>query len=208
VARGKLALLDGIIEGMFKNPMGVQDRLMRCLLCGSCEAHCPSGVKTLDVFLKARAILTGVMGYSPLKRALFRGLLAYPGLFHRVFEWAASLQDFFLKPADDLLETFQGRALSPLVGERHVRKLASPPFYRTRKALRKPAGKSNLRVAFSWAVSSTRYSPRSQTQSSMHWIGTESKSISPGTSGAAAFQPCVPATPSLSPNWFVTTFEA
>lgn len=148
VARGKLALLDGIIEGMFKNPMGVHDRLMRCLLCGSCEAHCPSGVKTFDVFLKARAILTGVMGYSPLKRALFRGLLAYPGLFHRVFEWAASLQDFFLKPADDLLETFQGRALSPLVGERHVRKLASPPFYRTRKALRKPAGKSNLRVAF------------------------------------------------------------
>jgi len=35
VARGKLALLDGLVQEMFKDPKGVNDRLMRCLLCGT-----------------------------------------------------------------------------------------------------------------------------------------------------------------------------
>ncbi|MGA7643801.1 MAG: (Fe-S)-binding protein, partial [Syntrophobacteraceae bacterium] len=34
VARGKLALLDGLIQEMFKDPKGVNERMMRCLLCG------------------------------------------------------------------------------------------------------------------------------------------------------------------------------
>ena len=35
VARGKLALLDGLLQEMFKDSTGVQERLSRCLLCGS-----------------------------------------------------------------------------------------------------------------------------------------------------------------------------
>jgi glycolate oxidase iron-sulfur subunit len=35
LARGKLALLDGLIQEMFKNPDGVAERLNRCALCGS-----------------------------------------------------------------------------------------------------------------------------------------------------------------------------
>ena len=80
VARGKLALLDGLAREIFQNPQGVQDRLARCLLCGSCAANCPSGVKVLDIFIKARAILAGYLGLSPLKKAIFRGLLGKPGL--------------------------------------------------------------------------------------------------------------------------------
>ena len=45
VARGKLALLDGLAQEILRNPQGVQDHLNRCLLCGSCAANCPSGVK-------------------------------------------------------------------------------------------------------------------------------------------------------------------
>ena len=51
VARGKLVLLDGLLHEMFKDPKGVAERLNRCLLCGSCAANCPSGVKVLDIFL-------------------------------------------------------------------------------------------------------------------------------------------------------------
>ncbi|NTW36113.1 MAG: (Fe-S)-binding protein, partial [Syntrophobacteraceae bacterium] len=80
VARGKLALLDGLVREMFSDPRGVQDRLMRCLLCGSCAANCPSGVKVLDIFLKARAILAGCRGMHPLKQAVFRGMLSRPEL--------------------------------------------------------------------------------------------------------------------------------
>ena len=47
VARGKLALLDGLLQEMFKDPQGVYERLNKCLLCGSCAANCPSGVSVL-----------------------------------------------------------------------------------------------------------------------------------------------------------------
>jgi glycolate oxidase iron-sulfur subunit len=69
VARGKLALLSGLMESMFDDPEGVNQRLNKCLLCGSCAANCPSGVSVQEIFLKARAILTGYMGLSPAKRA-------------------------------------------------------------------------------------------------------------------------------------------
>jgi glycolate oxidase iron-sulfur subunit len=68
VARGKLALLSGLMESMFDDPEGVNQRLNKCLLCGSCAANCPSGVSVQEIFLKARAILTGYMGLSPAKR--------------------------------------------------------------------------------------------------------------------------------------------
>ena len=70
VARGKLALLEGLLQEMFKDPKGVYERLNRCLLCGSCAANCPSGVSTMEIFIKSRAILTGFMGLSPSKKLL------------------------------------------------------------------------------------------------------------------------------------------
>ena len=114
VARGKLALLDGLIQEMFKDPKGVNERMMRCLLCGSCAANCPSGVKVLDIFLKARAILVGYMGLHPAKRIVFRGMLAHPRLFNSLVKSASRLQGIFVKPADDLLGTSCARFLFPL----------------------------------------------------------------------------------------------
>ena len=90
VARGKLALLDGLAQEILQNPQGVLDHLNRCLLCGSCAANCPSGVKVLDIFIKGRAILAGYLGLSPLKKAVFRGLLAKPGTFNRILAWATT----------------------------------------------------------------------------------------------------------------------
>jgi len=146
VARGKLALLDGLIREMFKNPEGVSERLGRCLLCGSCAANCPSGVKVLDIFLKARAILVGYMGLNPVKKAIFRGMLSHPGLFDSLVEWGAGLQGIFVKPADELLGTSCGRMFSPLA-ERHIVPLASVPFHK-RLASRDSTGPSGVKAAF------------------------------------------------------------
>ena len=113
VARGKLALLDGLIQEMFKDAGGVQDRMMRCLLCGSCSANCPSGVKVLDIFFKARAILAGYMGLSPVKKIIFRGMLARPKLFDSFVKLASMMQGIFVKPVDELLGTSCAFFLSP-----------------------------------------------------------------------------------------------
>ena len=147
VARGKLALLDGLAQEMFKDPDGVNDRLMRCLLCGSCSANCPSGVKVLDIFLKARAILTGYMGLHPLKKAIFRGMLVRPEFFDSLVEWGSKLQSIFVKPVDDLLGTSCGRLLSPLK-ERHFKALAPVPFHQLVSPVNGDRGASGFKVAF------------------------------------------------------------
>ena len=148
VARGKLALLDGLAREIFENPQGVQDRLARCLLCGSCAANCPSGVKVLDLFIKARAILSGYLGLSPAKKAIFRGLLSKPALFNRIMAWGAKYQGIFVKPVDDLLGSSCSRFLSPLLKERHFKPLAKAPLHRLAPPRNTPAGAAGKKVAF------------------------------------------------------------
>lgn len=147
VARGKLALLDGLVQEMFKDPKGVNQRLVRCLLCGACAANCPSGVKVLDIFLKARAILTGYMGLHPLKKAVFRGMLVRPEFFDSLLEWGSKIQGIFVRPADDLLGTSCGRLLSPLK-ERHFKTLAPVAFHQSVKPANHAPGASGLKIGF------------------------------------------------------------
>ncbi|OGP70340.1 MAG: (Fe-S)-binding protein [Deltaproteobacteria bacterium RBG_13_60_28] len=148
VARGKLALLDGLAREILHNPQGVQDRLARCLLCGTCAANCPSGVKVLDIFIKARALLTGYLGLSPVKKAVFRGLLSQPGLFNRIMDWGARFQGIFVKPVDDLLGSSCSRFLSPLLKGRHFKPLASAAFHRLVPARRTAPGAAGIKAAF------------------------------------------------------------
>ena len=148
VARGKLALLDGLSREMLKDARGVQRRLGKCLLCGSCAVNCPSGVNVLEIFLKARAILTGYLGLSPLKRLIFRQILARPAMFDRLLAWAPQFQHLFTKPADELLGTSCAKVSFPL-GDRHFKGLAPTPFHvlaRSRTA--GSAGSSGLTVAW------------------------------------------------------------
>ncbi len=146
VARGKLALLDGLIQEMFKDPKGVNERMMRCLLCGSCAYNCPSGVKVLDIFLKARAILVGYMGLHPAKRIVFRGMLSHPRLFDSLVQSAGRLQGIFVKPADDFLGTSCARFSFPLA-DRHLKTLAPVSFHSSVGRL-DTNGASGLKVGF------------------------------------------------------------
>jgi glycolate oxidase iron-sulfur subunit len=148
VARGKLALLDGLAQELFANPQGVQDRLTRCLLCGSCAANCPSGVKVLDIFIKARAILAGYMGLSPWKKVVFRRLLSKPDFFNRILAWGTRFQGIFIKPVDDLLGSSCSRFLSPLLRGRHIKPLAAVPLHRQVPTLNTAPGAAGQKVAF------------------------------------------------------------
>ncbi|BBO84333.1 glycolate oxidase iron-sulfur subunit [Desulfosarcina ovata subsp. sediminis] len=147
VARGKLALLSGLMERMFDDPQGVSRRIDKCLLCGSCTASCPSGVHAQEIFLKARAVLGGYMGLSPANRVILRGMLSHPALFDRLAEWAARFQALFTRPANDVLNTSCVRAMSPWFQDRHFQLLAAEPFHRQVPFLDRPAGKSGLKVA-------------------------------------------------------------
>jgi len=147
VARGKIALLSQLSDEMIRDPLQVKERLERCLLCGSCAAACPSGVKVVDIFLKARAILTTYIGLSPTKKLIFRGLLAHPALFDRLLSLAPSMQGLFTHEVDAVAGTSCARFMSSLTGDRHFKTLAAKPFHELIAPMDEPAGASGTRVA-------------------------------------------------------------
>ncbi len=147
VARGKIALLENLANEMIEDPKGVKDRLDKCLLCGSCAAACPSGVKVLDIFIKARAIITGYMGLSPAKKAIFRGMLQHPELFNNVVGVASKFQGLFTKPVNDMIGSSCARFMSPLIGDRHFQPLAKEPLHKKYGKVDTAAGKSGIMVA-------------------------------------------------------------
>jgi glycolate oxidase iron-sulfur subunit len=148
VTRGKIALLENLANSMIADAASVNDKLNRCLLCGSCQANCPSGVKILDIFLRARAIVAGYMGLSPIKKLIFRGLLVRPGLFNLLLDISGKFQGLFLKEANSVVGTSCSPLLGSLIGDRHFPALAKEAFHAQVPALNTPAGDSGLRIAF------------------------------------------------------------
>lgn len=148
VTRGKIALLENLAKQMICDAGAVNEKLNRCLLCGSCQANCPSGVKIMDIFLRARAIITGYMGLTPVKKFIFQGLLTRPGIFNALLGISAKFQGLFIKDANKVIGTSCATILSPLIGDRHFAKLAGQAYHSKVSSLDSPAGKSGLKVGF------------------------------------------------------------
>jgi len=125
VTRGKLALIDGLVREMFEDPRGVYSRLNRCLLCGSCVDNCPSGINSLEIFIKARVILTGYMGLSGIKKIILRYVVGRPVFFNRIMRYVSVYQGFFFFFVDKHLGTSCVRYGFPLFRDRHFKSLAS-----------------------------------------------------------------------------------
>lgn len=148
VTRGKIALLENLAKEMVSDPEGVQEKLNKCLLCGSCGANCPSGVKIMDIFLRARCIVNSCMGLSPVKKAILRGMLTNPKLFNALLDMGSVFQGLFTTKVNDLLGSSCSKILSPIIGDRHFVGLASKSLHSRIKSLDTPAGKSGVKVAF------------------------------------------------------------
>ncbi|MBU0970889.1 MAG: (Fe-S)-binding protein [Proteobacteria bacterium] len=131
VARGKLALLSGLMENFFADPSGVSQRLNKCLLCGSCAANCPSGVNVLEIFIKARAILAEYTGLSPVKQLIFKQMLANPQIFDTLTQWAGRFQNLLIKDQANAQGTSCARLISPLLAGRHILPMAKNPFHKS-----------------------------------------------------------------------------
>ena len=82
VARGKLALIDNLSKHILTDANALAEKLERCLLCGSCQASCPPGVKIIDIFIEAREVVFGYVGLSIIKKFIFRQMLAKTWFFN------------------------------------------------------------------------------------------------------------------------------
>lgn len=148
VTRGKIALLQGLASKLLNDPDGVNKTISRCLMCGTCEANCPSGVKVIDIFLMARAILSGYYGLNPVKKIIFKGMLARPKLFNALTGLSSYFQPIFTKKVDALLGSSCARFNNPITGDRHFTSLATKPFRKIYPQLDTKAGECGVKVAF------------------------------------------------------------
>lgn len=149
VARGKLVLVENLSREILDDPEAVKERLDRCLLCGSCAAACPGGVPVLDVFLKARAIITGYLGLSPFKKAIFRGFLSNPDRFDSLMKWMGRLQGPFTKSVNKTLGTSCARFMSPVIGDRHFMPIAPEAWHKkASRGFSEPRRDGQIRVVF------------------------------------------------------------
>ena len=82
VARGRLALLRGIIEGRLDWTDNLEGPLFDCLLCGACTANCFPAIPTSDLVIRARAQYLERVGRKPVHRLLFEQLLPHPSRLH------------------------------------------------------------------------------------------------------------------------------
>jgi glycolate oxidase iron-sulfur subunit len=148
VARGKIFLLERLSDLMLTDAKGAKARLDKCLMCGTCASSCPSGVRIMEIFIKARAALTEYIGLSPVKKLIFRGMLKHPDRMNALIETASKLQGLGTSAADPDLGTQCSKMLSRFIGDRHFLPLARKPLHKTTPSLDTPAGKSGINVAF------------------------------------------------------------
>lgn len=148
VARGKLVLLKHLSSQLLQDPHGVKERVDKCLLCGSCAKACPSGVRVVDIFLQARAIIGEYLGLPPLKRAVFRALLPRPRLMDALLRLASMSQGLFSKPANEVLGSSCSRFNTPLLRDRHFLPLAKTPLHREVGKIDEPASSGRSKVGF------------------------------------------------------------
>ncbi len=148
VARGKLALIDNLAHRLIEDPEAVSDKLGRCLLCGSCEANCPSGVKIMDVFLEAREIVTAYLGLHPLKKMIFQSILSRPMVFDLGMRIGAPCQGLLFKKTDTAQNTHRAPLLDRMIGKRYIRRLAPKPLHSTHGGINTYPRTSKIKVAF------------------------------------------------------------
>ena len=148
VTRGKIALLENLAHRMIDDAAAVNEKLGRCLLCGSCQVNCPSGVSIMDIFMKARHIVATYLGLSPVKKFIFRSLLANPGIFNFMTRLGLPFQGLVMRRQNNAQGTACAPLLAKLIGERHIPALPAKPLHASVGALDTPVGASGVKVAF------------------------------------------------------------
>ena len=72
VARGKISLMQAILNGKLPISGAFDSVMAHCLNCKSCAAACPCGVPADELILRGRDAAIKVRGLHPIKKNVFR----------------------------------------------------------------------------------------------------------------------------------------
>ncbi|MBN1189212.1 MAG: (Fe-S)-binding protein [Dehalococcoidales bacterium] len=95
VARGRNALVKGLLRGDVDFTAQMAERLDKCTLCKTCTANCPAGVNIPAVVIAARADQFRKRGLSFPYNLIYRGILPHRMLFGNVVKAAGAVQRAF-----------------------------------------------------------------------------------------------------------------
>lgn len=128
VARGRLALMRGIIEDRVQWNKELEDPLFNCLGCGACTANCFGAVPTADLVIKGRAQYLEKVGRKPIHKLLFDHLLPYPKRLHMAARAAALGKNSGLSKVAKALGLLRILGRDFAKAENIVEKLPAVPF--------------------------------------------------------------------------------
>lgn len=97
VTRGKLTLLEKLAHRLIEDPDAVNEKLNRCLLCGSCQANCLPAFPFWKSSWRPAPLLRPIKAFWPLKKAIFRTLLPNPKLFGFLLKIGAPFQGLAMR---------------------------------------------------------------------------------------------------------------
>lgn len=101
VARGKMSLLLGLLDGQLSPTANLQGKLDSCLMCKACAAICPAGVKVDELVVLGRQAVAGERGLPLLKRVALQ-LLTGRGWWHgTLFSLGRLWQSLWLKRSEN-----------------------------------------------------------------------------------------------------------
>jgi glycolate oxidase iron-sulfur subunit len=103
VARGKNALVKGLLKGQVKFTPELAERLDKCTLCKTCTASCPAGVDIPAVVIAARADQFRKRGTAFPYNILYRRILPRRVLFGRMVKAAGMAQKAFFPKGEGTL---------------------------------------------------------------------------------------------------------
>lgn len=147
-ARGKIRLIESVIDGKVQLTPAMQERMSKCLLCLACVKGCPSGVRTDELFLSARQALAEKNGLPIIKKIAFTSL-QYRWLFDMGLRLGAMFQGVVFRDAPGGVGK-QARIPLPgagLTARRIIPSLAHRPLRRQLPEVNKVA-QPKARVAF------------------------------------------------------------
>jgi len=147
VARGKVELLEHLIEGRLEWNDKLAEVFSTCLLCGNCGDNCPNQVRVDHLVREARRDLVAARGLPVIKRTVFQQLLKNDGRLSA----AARLVCFYQRSGIQRLVR-AGKVLNLLPGGLTVKesllpRLAAGEFRKLVPRVNR-GKKSTLRVAY------------------------------------------------------------
>ena len=140
--------MDGLIKNLFSKPDQVNKIINKCLLCGSCAASCPSNVQVIQIFLKARIILTEFSKLSLFKKIIFRFIISNPKRFDLLIMIIEKFQFLIFTDQKNKLQTSSFRLIPPISETRKFRKIANTPFHDTKYSRSSNSKTNKLKVVF------------------------------------------------------------